>query len=202
MDRRVADWLVSAWPDSAGRDIAVLYDYRNLSIPAWLGEVMAEARAVDLVAWSLGVWAAVNSELEKSTVPWRSTARQRHSMRSEAFRRRFSQARSKLERRQPQALRTPDDGRRAAEDCRCHTFRSHLCRPAGGVAVAWRSRRQISGGIHRVVEILESADRWPRPHLFSREPAPRVERAGVRVAKSPQCPTSRSPTSPAGELFT
>lgn len=95
MDRRVADWLVSAWPDSAGRDIAVLYDYRNLSIPAWLGEVMAEARAVDLVAWSLGVWAAVNSELEKSTVPWRSTARQRHSMRSEAFRRRFSQARSK-----------------------------------------------------------------------------------------------------------
>lgn len=65
MDRRVANWLVSVWPDLPERDIAVLYDYRNLSIPAWLGEAMVAASSVDLVAWSLGVWAAVNSELEK-----------------------------------------------------------------------------------------------------------------------------------------
>jgi pimeloyl-[acyl-carrier protein] methyl ester esterase len=61
MDRRVADWLVSAWPDDSGRDIAVLYDYRDLSLPAWLGEAIADAGSVDLVAWSLGVWAASNA---------------------------------------------------------------------------------------------------------------------------------------------
>jgi biotin synthesis protein BioG len=64
MDRRVADWLVSAWPGDE-RDIAVLYDYRDLTLPAWLGEAMAEARSLDLVAWSLGVWAAANARLEK-----------------------------------------------------------------------------------------------------------------------------------------
>jgi biotin synthesis protein BioG len=64
MDRRVADWLVSAWPGD-GRDIAVLCDYRDLALPGWLGEAMAEARSVDLAAWSLGVWAAANARLEK-----------------------------------------------------------------------------------------------------------------------------------------
>jgi pimeloyl-[acyl-carrier protein] methyl ester esterase len=65
MDRRVADWLVSAWPDSAGRDIVALCDYRDLAFPTWLDEAMADARAVDLVAWSLGVWAASNVGLGK-----------------------------------------------------------------------------------------------------------------------------------------
>lgn len=65
MDRRVADWHVLAWPDDSGRDITVLYDYRDLSLPGWLGEAMAEADSVDLVAWSLGVWAASNAGLER-----------------------------------------------------------------------------------------------------------------------------------------
>lgn len=65
MDRRVADWLVSAWSDDDGRDIAVLCDYRDFAIPAWLGEAMADADTVDLVAWSLGVWAASNAGLDK-----------------------------------------------------------------------------------------------------------------------------------------
>ena len=64
MDRRVADWFVSSWADD-GRDIAVLYDYRDLSLPAWLHEAIAEARSVDLVAWSLGVWAASNAGLAR-----------------------------------------------------------------------------------------------------------------------------------------
>jgi biotin synthesis protein BioG len=65
MDRRVADWLVSSWPDPdlSGRDIAVLYDYRDLKLPAWLGNAIAESRSVDLIAWSLGVWAASNTGL-------------------------------------------------------------------------------------------------------------------------------------------
>ena len=63
MDRRVADWLVSAWDDD-GRDIAVLYDYGDLTLPAWLREAIAEADSVDLVAWSLGVWAASNAGIE------------------------------------------------------------------------------------------------------------------------------------------
>jgi biotin synthesis protein BioG len=61
MDRRVADWLTSAWPSGDGRDIAALWDYRDLALPAWLGEAMAGADSVDLVAWSLGVWAASNA---------------------------------------------------------------------------------------------------------------------------------------------
>ena len=66
MDRRVADWLVSAWADSdlSGRDVAVLYDYGDLAFPAWVGEAIHEARSVDLVAWSLGVWAALNAGIE------------------------------------------------------------------------------------------------------------------------------------------
>jgi biotin synthesis protein BioG len=65
MDRRVADWLTSAWPSGDGRDIAALWDYRDLALPAWLGEAMAGADSVDLVAWSLGVWAASNAGLSK-----------------------------------------------------------------------------------------------------------------------------------------
>ncbi|NTW53310.1 MAG: DUF452 family protein [Chlorobaculum sp.] len=64
MDRRVADWLVSAWADE-GRDIAVLYDYSDLALPAWLREAIAEADSIDLVAWSLGVWAASNAGLAR-----------------------------------------------------------------------------------------------------------------------------------------
>jgi biotin synthesis protein BioG len=64
MDRRVADWLASAWHDLPDRDIAVLYDYRDLTFPRWLAKAMKEARSVELVAWSLGVWAASNAGLE------------------------------------------------------------------------------------------------------------------------------------------
>jgi biotin synthesis protein BioG len=65
MDRRVADWLLSASPEwsESGSDIVVLYDYRELTFPSWLVEAIAVARSVDLLAWSLGVWAASNAGL-------------------------------------------------------------------------------------------------------------------------------------------
>jgi biotin synthesis protein BioG len=65
MDRRVADWLSSAWPADDKRDIAVLWDYRDLAVPGWLAEAIADADSVDLVAWSLGVWAASNAGLAR-----------------------------------------------------------------------------------------------------------------------------------------
>ncbi|HWQ25632.1 MAG TPA: alpha/beta fold hydrolase [Chlorobaculum sp.] len=64
MDRKVADSIrtvPSAWPD---RDIVVLYDYRDLELPDWLRAAMAGYRSIDLVAWSLGVWAAMHTGLE------------------------------------------------------------------------------------------------------------------------------------------
>lgn len=65
MDRRVADWLVSASTAFAGRDIAVVYDYRDLTLPDWLGEAVAGAESVELLAWSMGVWAAARAGLER-----------------------------------------------------------------------------------------------------------------------------------------
>lgn len=65
MDRRVADWLASTWPDLPDRDIAVLYDYCDLSLPGWLGEAIADSDSLYLVAWSLGVWAASNAGLAR-----------------------------------------------------------------------------------------------------------------------------------------
>ncbi|HWR00453.1 MAG TPA: alpha/beta fold hydrolase [Chlorobaculum sp.] len=64
MDRRLADFVQSeaqVWPD---RDIVVLYDYRDLDLPGWLRDAMAGYRTVDLLAWSLGVWAAMNAGLQ------------------------------------------------------------------------------------------------------------------------------------------
>lgn len=64
MDRGVADYVrsaASAWPD---RDIVMLYDYRDLDLPDWLHAAMAGYRSIDLVAWSLGVWAAMHTGLQ------------------------------------------------------------------------------------------------------------------------------------------
>lgn len=65
MDRCVADWLVSSSPAFDGRDIAVVYDYRDLTLPDWLGEAVVGAESVELLAWSMGVWAAARAGLEK-----------------------------------------------------------------------------------------------------------------------------------------
>ena len=65
MDRRVADWVVSASAAFDGRDIAVVYDYRDLTLPDWLGEAVAGVDSVELLAWSMGVWAAARAGLEK-----------------------------------------------------------------------------------------------------------------------------------------
>lgn len=64
MDRRVADWMHAAWPDPGGHDLCLLYGYHDLSLPEGLAGAMAGYRAVDLVAWSLGVWAALNTGLD------------------------------------------------------------------------------------------------------------------------------------------
>ncbi|NTV02327.1 MAG: DUF452 family protein [Chlorobiaceae bacterium] len=64
MDRRLADWMRSAWPDSGTHDLVVLYDYRDLLLPEGLAGEMEPYGAVDLVAWSLGVWAALNAGLD------------------------------------------------------------------------------------------------------------------------------------------
>lgn len=63
MDRRVADRLLASSPDLVSHDLVVLCDYRELRLPAGLEDYMARYRAVDLVAWSLGVWAARNAGL-------------------------------------------------------------------------------------------------------------------------------------------
>lgn len=67
MDRRVADHLSSTYSDGAphGRDFVLLYDYRDLSLPEWLQEAIGGARSVDLMAWSLGVWAACHAGLDR-----------------------------------------------------------------------------------------------------------------------------------------
>ncbi len=65
MDRRVADWLVSSSSAFVGRDLAVVYDYRDLSLPGWLGEAVDGADSVELLAWSMGVWAAARAGLDK-----------------------------------------------------------------------------------------------------------------------------------------
>ncbi|HHE07836.1 MAG TPA: DUF452 family protein [Chlorobaculum parvum] len=65
MDRRVAEWLVSSSSAFAGRDFAVVYDYRTPSLPGWLGEAVDGADSVELLAWSMGVWAAARAGLDK-----------------------------------------------------------------------------------------------------------------------------------------
>lgn len=62
MDRRVADHLLAAW-SAPGRDMVLLYDYRDLTLPLPLQEVMTAARSIDLMAWSLGVWAATKARI-------------------------------------------------------------------------------------------------------------------------------------------
>lgn len=65
MDRGVADWLASTSSAFAGRDLAVVYDYRDISLPDWLGEAVAGVDSVELLAWSMGVWAAARAGLER-----------------------------------------------------------------------------------------------------------------------------------------
>ncbi|HHE31520.1 MAG TPA: DUF452 family protein [Chlorobaculum parvum] len=65
MDRRVADWLISSSTAFAGRDIAVVHDYCDLTLPDWLGEAVAGVDSVELLAWSMGVWAAARAGLER-----------------------------------------------------------------------------------------------------------------------------------------
>ncbi|NTU58585.1 MAG: DUF452 family protein [Chlorobiaceae bacterium] len=64
MDRRVADYLRSANSAAQDRDIAVLYDYGDLDIPGWLKSGMPRYKAIDILAWSLGVWASMHAGLE------------------------------------------------------------------------------------------------------------------------------------------
>ncbi len=64
MDRRTAAWITSSTPDQSRHDLIAVDDYRDFTLPAWLPAVMAGYRSVDLVAWSLGVWAALHSGLE------------------------------------------------------------------------------------------------------------------------------------------
>ena len=65
MDRHVADWVQSTGPLPPGCDLVMLYDYGDLALPPWLEGAMAGYDHVDLVAWSLGVWAAMHSGLER-----------------------------------------------------------------------------------------------------------------------------------------
>lgn len=64
MDRTVAEFVQSEATVRPDRDVVVLYDYRDLDLPGWLRKAMAGYRTVDLVAWSLGVWAAMNAGLQ------------------------------------------------------------------------------------------------------------------------------------------
>ncbi|NTU93614.1 MAG: DUF452 family protein [Chlorobiaceae bacterium] len=64
MDRNLVDWMRSATPDLESHDLVMLYDYRVLSLPAGLAEELSRYGAVDLVAWSLGVRAALECGIE------------------------------------------------------------------------------------------------------------------------------------------
>jgi biotin synthesis protein BioG len=64
MDRRIADWMHASWADSGTHDLCLLSGYHDLSLPDGLAGEAAGYRAVDLVAWSLGVWAARNAGLD------------------------------------------------------------------------------------------------------------------------------------------
>jgi biotin synthesis protein BioG len=64
MDRRTAEWMASAAQAPSRHDLVVAYDYRDIALPEWLRAEMEKYRSVQLVAWSLGVWAALHAGLE------------------------------------------------------------------------------------------------------------------------------------------
>lgn len=64
MDRRLVDHLMSTGFAPGGHDLVMLFDYRELALPAGVAEGLAGYRSVDLVAWSLGVWAAMHAGLD------------------------------------------------------------------------------------------------------------------------------------------
>ncbi|NTU90356.1 MAG: DUF452 family protein [Chlorobiaceae bacterium] len=65
MDRALAEWLRSEKPGLASHDLVVLYDYSDLTLPEELRHAFAGYREIDLVAWSLGVWAALHADLDR-----------------------------------------------------------------------------------------------------------------------------------------
>ncbi len=64
MDSRIADYLQYRTPASFSRDVLLCYDYRSPVLPADVRAHIARYRDRNLVAWSLGVWAAHKSGLE------------------------------------------------------------------------------------------------------------------------------------------
>lgn len=65
-DSRVAEFVTSRSTTPSGRDIVTLWDYTDLSMPPWLTAGIERYRTVELVAWSLGVWAACRSGLRRA----------------------------------------------------------------------------------------------------------------------------------------
>lgn len=51
MDRRIVSHL------QADSDVLMVYDYRDLTLPDSIGATLARYKAIDVLAWSMGVWA-------------------------------------------------------------------------------------------------------------------------------------------------
>ena len=65
MDRCVAESFAPRVSASGEHDIAVLYDYRDLALPDPIAGAVAGAESVELLAWSMGVWAAAHAGIER-----------------------------------------------------------------------------------------------------------------------------------------
>ncbi len=62
-DRKTAELFRACFPDPSGPDLAVLFDYRDLLLPEAIAAAASRYSHVDVVAWSLGVWAAQQVDL-------------------------------------------------------------------------------------------------------------------------------------------
>lgn len=65
MDAHVAAHVQSATTAPWPYDLLVFSDYRDLSLPDGMKGVIDSYRSIDLVAWSLGVWAASHAGLDR-----------------------------------------------------------------------------------------------------------------------------------------
>jgi biotin synthesis protein BioG len=65
MDDRIAAFISSSEPGVCTHDVLAFHDYSDLNLPSGFSHVLDPYRSVDLVAWSLGVWAAIRAGIPK-----------------------------------------------------------------------------------------------------------------------------------------
>jgi biotin synthesis protein BioG len=65
MDKSTGVLIQSAIPDLFMHDVLLCYDYRDFDLPATVRDGFQRYRHISLVAWSLGVWAALHADLPR-----------------------------------------------------------------------------------------------------------------------------------------